>query len=217
MGSHSNWVRQFPVQFSISGQFFVGFSVQFLVRFPAVGRTMPAVDEMLVDAWIWICAGMFGLMAIAAAGVIVHAGPSGLLEQAKFTVPLNEPTEMMEIGGEEAGGKTAVAPAATVSINESGDDETQKSPVAVPVRATVCVGTEPLSSIVSVALRAAGSLAHTGVKVTLIEQLVVIGPPHVSLSAKSGPLVLRPVIISGWPVPTLVTAIVCGALCFPTG
>lgn len=116
-----------------------------MTEFPAFGQTKPALEETLVAACTSICAGKPGLTVIAAAGENVHVGPAGLLEQAKLTVPLNELTEMMEIGGAAPGGKTAVAPAATVSIKESGDAETQKSPVAVPVSETVCEGVEPLS------------------------------------------------------------------------
>lgn len=106
-------------------------------QFPADGEIKAAIDDPLVVACTWICAGRLGLTVTAAVGANVQAGPGGLLEQAKFTAPLNDPTEMMEIGGAAVGGKMAVVPAATVSTSESVDAETQKSPVAVPVMETV--------------------------------------------------------------------------------
>jgi hypothetical protein len=96
-----------------------------------------ALEETIVAASTWICAGKLGLTVTVAVGENVHAGPGGLLEQAKFTIPLNDPTEIIEIGGAAVGGNTAVAPAATVSTKEPGDAERQNSPVAVPATETV--------------------------------------------------------------------------------
>lgn len=61
-------------------------------------------------------------------------------------------------------------------------------------------------------------MAQTGVNVTLIAQLAVIGPAQLSLSAKSAafaPLKLTLVTFSGCPGPRLVTVIVCAALLVP--
>ena len=84
-------------------------------QFPADGRVTLAADTVLVAACTWICAGRFGLTVTVGAGDSVHAGPTGLLEQAKLIEPLNDPTEMIEIGGAAVGGKIAVVPGGTVS------------------------------------------------------------------------------------------------------
>ena len=76
-----------------------------------------------------------------------------------------------------------------------------------------------MSRMVNVAVRDADSFAQTGVNVTLIVQLDVIGPEQLSVSAKSAafaPLKLTLVTFSGCPGPKLVTVIVCAALVLPT-
>ena len=153
-----------------------------------------------------------------AEGEKVHVGPTGLLSHARFTVPLKELNEIMEIGPNVA----AVAPVEIVSLTGLDPAERQKSPVAAPVSSTACDGTVPLSWIVRIALRAAGSFWHEGVNVTWIAQLAVMGPLQLSLSEKSGVLVeplvnWMPVTVRGCPGPTLLTVIVWAVLELPTG
>lgn len=147
----------------------------------------------------------------------MQAGPAGEEEQVRFTLPLKGAPLAEATDNTEIGEKVAIVPADTVSLRPPDIGARQKSPVAVPVKLTVCVGVTPLSWMVSVACRTAGSAVQSGVKVTWIEQLVVMGEvPQLSVSVKSWPAeMVEPhgtietqLIFRGCPGPALVSVTV---------